>query len=184
MQRQFFTASDILQLSREQKSGTLVLGPDDVITNEAEDLASALGFRFIREEARHQSIQTNWTNHSSTELPPLISIQNRGVVLEPFGENDEARQINVQLKDVITSANGSPMSSGYMSLDKGEFHWKLTYDEIDIVLEGELVITRGRQSVSAKPGDTIFIPKGSDITFGTPSHVRFIYVTYPADWNK
>ncbi|HEY0775154.1 MAG TPA: hypothetical protein VGD51_13780 [Nocardioidaceae bacterium] len=26
------------------------------------------------------------------------------------------------------------------------------------------------------------MPKGSSITFGTPSWTRFLYVTYPADW--
>ena len=36
--------------------------------------------------------------------------------------------------------------------------------------------------VLGKPGDVLFIPKGSAIEFGTPSAVRFFYVTYPADW--
>ena len=38
--------------------------------------------------------------------------------------------------------------------------WTLTYDEIDIVLEGELVITRGGEQVRGKTGDVIYIPKG------------------------
>ncbi len=181
MQRQFFTASDIIQLSREQKSSFLLLGPEDVITHEAEDVAAALGLRLERQKASGQSIQREV---DSPALPPLISVQNLTVAMEPFGTNAEAHKANVRLKDVITSGNGSPMSSGYMALDKGEFHWTLTYDEIDIVLEGELVITRGTQVIKGNPGDTLYIPKGSEITFGTPSHVRFVYVTYPADWNK
>jgi len=76
------------------------------------------------------------------------------------------------------------MATGYMSLDKGEFPWKLTYDEVDIVLEGELIIKRDGIAVHGKPGDVIFIPKGSNITFGTPDKVRFIYVAYPANWNE
>ena len=104
--------------------------------------------------------------------------------MDPFGQELATPGTDVRLRDVITSGDGSPMAVGYMSLERGEFPWTLTYSEIDIVLEGELVITRGDQSVRAGPGDTILIPKGSKITFGTPSFVRFVYVTYPADWNN
>lgn len=76
------------------------------------------------------------------------------------------------------------MAAGYMALDKGEFPWTLSYDEVDIVLEGELVITRGSEVVRGGPGDCIFIPKGSSITFGTPGRTRFVYVAFPANWNE
>jgi ethanolamine utilization protein EutQ len=81
------------------------------------------------------------------------------------------------------------MAAGYMALDAtqpggGVFAWTLTYDEVDIVLEGELVITRAGEQVSGRAGDVIFIPKGSSITFGTPSYTRFVYVAYPANWNE
>jgi ethanolamine utilization protein EutQ len=90
----------------------------------------------------------------------------------------------VRLKDVVTSEDGSPMAAGYMALDRGEFAWALTYDEIDVVLEGELVITRGTEAVRGGPGDCIFIPKGSSITFGTPNRTRFVYIAFPANWNQ
>jgi len=56
--------------------------------------------------------------------------------------------------------------------------------EIDIVLEGELVITRGTEQVRGKTGDVIYIPKGSSITFGTPNWTRFVYVVFPVNWNE
>jgi len=102
--------------------------------------------------------------------------------MDTFGEGLATPNTNVRLKDVITSAEGSPLAAGYMALDKGEFPWALNYDEIDIVLQGELVITRGNEVARGGPGDLIYIPKGSSITFGTPSHVWFVYVTFPADW--
>jgi ethanolamine utilization protein EutQ len=71
-----------------------------------------------------------------------------------------------------------------MTLDRVEFAWTLNYDEVDVVLEGELVITRGSEQVRAGVGDCIFIPKGSSITFGTPSHTRFMYVAFPANWSE
>jgi ethanolamine utilization protein EutQ len=120
-------------------------------------------------------------------LPPLKVVRSTSVVMDAFGEGLATPNMNVRLKDVITSADGSPMAAGYMALDAsasggGEFPWALNYDEIDIVLQGELVITRGNEVVRGGPGDLIYIPKGSSITFGTPSHVWFVYVTFPADW--
>ena len=49
MPRQFFTAADIVQLARQQKTDFLLLSPDDVVTHEAVDLARALGVRLVRE---------------------------------------------------------------------------------------------------------------------------------------
>ena len=48
MSRQLFTAEDIRRLARE-KTETLVLGPADIITHEASDVAYALGLKVIRE---------------------------------------------------------------------------------------------------------------------------------------
>ena len=56
--------------------------------------------------------------------------------------------------------------------------------KIDVVLEGELHIRSEGKTVIGKAGDVIFIPRGSSIEFGTPGKVRFIYVTYPADWQS
>ena len=57
-------------------------------------------------------------------------------------------------------------------------------DEIDYVIDGELTIVKDRMRVTAGPGEIILIPKGSRIQFSVPERARFIYVTYPADWNK
>lgn len=180
--RNLFTAADLRRLAREQKSETLILGPDDLITPEAVDVARELGVRLVRESVAAGSP----TPPASlpTVLPPLKVVRGSSVIMESFGADLATPGTNVRLKDIITSGHGSPMTAGYMALDRGEFPWTLTYDEIDIILEGELVITRGAEQVRGGPGDTLFIPKGSSITFGTPSHTRFVYVTFPADWNQ
>lgn len=175
--RQVFTAVDIRRL-REQGTRVLVLGQADLISPEALDVA-----REARIEV-HRTGAASAAPPPSAGLPPLKVVTRGTVSLEPFGEGLATPGADVRLKDVITSDDRTPMAVGYMSLARGEFPWTLTYDEIDIVLEGELVITRGLETVRGGPGDVIFIPKGSSITFGTPSRARFVYVTYPADWNK
>ncbi|HSL44537.1 MAG TPA: cupin domain-containing protein [Anaerolineales bacterium] len=190
MPRQLFTAEDIRRLSRENTE-TLVLGHDDILTHEAADVAYALGVKVIRETAsatgaalgRIDGIRKELPPASSS-LPPLKVVRMANVQVEPFLEGKTTPGTNVWLKDVVVTQDRSPMGAGYMSLDKGEMQWTLTYDEIDIVLEGELVITRGSEQVRGKTGDVIYIPKGSSITFGTPSWTRFVYVVFPVNWNE
>ena len=182
MPRQLFTADDIRRLSRENTE-TLVLGYDDIITHEASDVAYALGVKVIREARSGVSLQQQ-SSPIVAGLPPLKVVRMANVQVEPFLEGKTTPGTNVWLKDVVITQDRSPMGAGYMSLDKGEMQWTLTYDEIDIVLEGELVITRGSEQVRGKTGDVIYIPKGSSITFGTPNWTRFVYVVFPVNWNE
>ncbi len=186
--RQLFTAADLRRLARELKSDLLVLAPGDLITPEAVDVAKELGMRLVREDGA-SAPQGRPADTAPGPPSPLKAVRGAGVALEAFGAGLAPPGTDVRLKDVVTSGDGSPMGAGYMTLDAaapgpGEFPWTLSYDEIDVVLEGELVITRGREVVRGGPGDVIFIPKGSSITFGTPHHTRFVYVAFPADWNK
>ena len=184
MPRQLFTAEDIRRLARE-RVGPLVLAPDDIVTHEAQDVAFALGVKMIRETGSGSGLPRSGSESvNSHSLPPLKVVKMGNVQVEAFLEGKTTPGTNVWLKDVVVTQDRSPMGAGYMSLDKGEMQWTLTYDEIDIVLEGELVITRGNEQVRGKTGDVIYIPKGSSITFGTPNWTRFVYVTFPVNWNE
>jgi ethanolamine utilization protein EutQ len=186
MPRQLFTAEDIRRLAHERVE-TLLLAPDDIVTHEATDTAFALGIKLIREtESTTGSALSRGVKQESQglALPPLKVVHMSNVQVERFLEGRTTPGTNVWLKDVVVTQDRSPMGAGYMSLDKGEMQWTLTYDEIDIVLEGELVITRGGEQVRGKTGDVIYIPKGSSITFGTPNWTRFVYVVFPVNWNE
>jgi ethanolamine utilization protein EutQ len=183
MPRQLFTADDIRRLARERVE-TLVLAPDDIVTHEATDTAFALGVKLIRETESASGLRKEALSSIQQTLPPLKFVKMANVQMDRFLEGKTTPGTNVWLKDVVVTQDRSPMGTGYMSLDKGEMQWTLTYDEIDIVLEGELVITRGNEQVRGKTGDVIYIPKGSSITFGTPSWTRFVYVVFPVNWNE
>ncbi|MDO6824649.1 ethanolamine utilization acetate kinase EutQ [Marinobacter sp. 1_MG-2023] len=106
----------------------------------------------------------------------------RGNSVKP-GKFDGAGGKPIGLTDVIGPDDKSSIAAGYMQWDNCSFPWTLNYDEIDVVLEGELHITCGDKTHIGKPGDVFFIPKGASIEFGSPGKVRFVYVTYPADWS-
>jgi ethanolamine utilization protein EutQ len=109
-------------------------------------------------------------------------VETRGLELDPFPFPVPPAAMDVRLRDVITAADGAPVAAGLMSLREGSFPWELTYDEVQFVLEGELHLGTEDGTVVGLPGDALYVPKGTKLTFGTPSWARFLYVTYPAEW--
>ena len=90
----------------------------------------------------------------------------------------------VYTHDLFSLSESPRLGCGIMEMERTTFDWTLDYDEIDYVMDGELTIVKDRMQVTAGPGEIILIPKGSRIQFSVPERARFIYVTYPADWNK
>lgn len=93
-------------------------------------------------------------------------------------------QDRVWTHDLLTLAQSPRLGAGLMVMEKTTFPWHLTYDEIDYVIEGRLTVHTQSGPVTAGPGQVIFIPKGSQIQFSAPEYARFLYVTYPADWQN
>ena len=186
MSRRFHTADDLLRLAATGAT-ELVVAPGDRLTPAARDVAGERGIRIV------VSPPTPTTGSAGPEVghapisaprrPQLRHVPSVSTMaLDPFPVELHRPEMDVRLRDVVTSADGLPMSAGVMSLRQGSFPWTLDYDEIEYVLEGELHITSGGEVAVGRPGDIIAVRKGSSITFGTPSWARFLYVTYPADW--
>lgn len=118
---------------------------------------------------------------SASQKPSGIKlVKGNTAKLEIFEGAGIEKQVGIA--DMIGAADNSNMAAGYMAWENAFFPWTLNYDEINIVLEGELHICHQDEVKIAKAGDMIFIPKGSSIQFGTPSKVRFVYVSWPANW--
>lgn len=102
-----------------------------------------------------------------------------GVVCQPF----QGRE-NVRVKDLTTLAEAPRIAAGVMEVERTAFDWTLGYDEFDIVLEGTLEIEVNGKVLKGGAGDVFYIPNGTTISFRSPDKARFVYVTYPADWDK
>lgn len=199
MKKQVISASDVARAS-----GTLVVPADAVITPLAHDLAAERGIDIVRDgqPASHAGATAAPADDALADTVravvarllgegALTSSPSRPQVkhcvvgearLEPFAFPGPPAGMAVATGDVVTSDDGAPMAAGYMTLTAGEFPWTFDYDEIQIVLEGELHLGGDAGHRVGRPGDIMFIPKGSRITFGTPSWTKFVYVTFPANW--
>lgn len=109
----------------------------------------------------------------------VLLVHTDQVTCEPF----QGRQ-DVRVRDVTTLEESPRVAAGVMEVENARFPWTLNYDEFDLVLSGTLEIQVDGRTVVGHPGDLVYIPKGSSIAFTSPDKARYVYVTYPADWNK
>ena len=90
----------------------------------------------------------------------------------------------VYTRDLFTLSESPRLGAGIMEMTDTTFPWTLNYDEMDYVIEGRLDIQTDRGTVSAGPGEIIYIPRGSPIRFSVTGHARFLYFVYTADWQS
>ncbi|AQX16862.1 ethanolamine utilization protein EutQ [Tessaracoccus lapidicaptus] len=194
MGRPVITATDVLNAGR---GGTLQAPSDAIITPLARDTARDKDVTIvvgapvqspsagdISQQVR--TIVERLLAGSGGDTPaPGAAVKHasiRDVELDPFPYPGPPPGMDVRTRDVVTDADGSPMAAGYMSITKGQFPWTLNYDEVQIVLEGELHLGGDARGKVGRAGDVLYVPKGSSITFGTPTFAKFVYVTFPANW--
>ena len=205
MAREVITAADVAQAP----AGDLVVSAGAIITPLARDVARERGVRLVEggtvgSPGAGPVVPGGGASELEQRVRALVAavlaedgsaaerggpgargvklVQGRDVTLEPFPFPGPGPDQRVHAADVVTSEDGSPMGAGYLTLTAGSFPWTLTYDEVQIVLEGELHIGTAQGTRIGRPGDILYGPMGSAITFGTPTWARFVYVTFPADW--
>lgn len=127
----------------------------------------------------------NSTQKTVTEDNGTVKVVDPSGIIKIDPSNTQMEQFEVEgveLADLTTLEEAPRMGIGIMGIDHSALEWTLTYDEFDIVLEGELEIEIDGRVLNATPGQAIYIPKGSHIHFQTPSAVKYLYTVYPANW--
>jgi ethanolamine utilization protein EutQ (cupin superfamily) len=79
--------------------------------------------------------------------------------------------VNAYFEDIVGTSNPkAPISCGMFKIEKGNpLVYTYDYDDSKIILEGHIHFSDGKQKVKGEPGDVLFFPKGSTITFSTDS---------------
>lgn len=88
----------------------------------------------------------------------------------------------VYTRDLFSVAESPRLGAGIMEMTDSRFPWRLTYDEMDYIIEGQLDVIEQGRTTSAGPGELLYIPKDSSIEFAARGHCRFLYFVYPANW--
>ncbi|TGE35422.1 DUF861 domain-containing protein [Desulfosporosinus fructosivorans] len=113
------------------------------------------------------------------ENPKATHVVGKNVVIQPFAEAPLGQKVG--LVDVIDARVGN-MASGFMTFDHSRLPWFLNYDEVDYIIEGDFVLEVEDKVFRAVAGDVVYIPKGSQVVFSSPTFCKVFYATYPANW--
>ncbi len=149
----------------------------DIINNMDEKLVAEIVKRVLEEQmGKEKTPQLEKQNDRSG----VVAIKGSSVKCDVFDTGKQGDR--VYLKDILTLEENKNLATGFMEMDSCEFEWTLNYDEVDYIIEGTLEIKIEGRKVTGNAGDVIMIPKGSTIKFAAPGYVKFLYVTYPANW--
>lgn len=76
--------------------------------------------------------------------------------------------------------NMSDLGAGFGRLTNARFAWTLKYDEIILVLEGELTIHTDGKTLTAAKHDSIWLPAGTELEYAA-ENALIAYAIHPAN---
>jgi len=81
---------------------------------------------------------------------------------------------------LVNVSNSERMGAGIGIFDAGcHVAWTVTYDEVLFIHEGEFKLWVGGSVFNAGPGDTLWIPAGTELIYDAPEAVTFFYAVMP-----
>ena len=104
-----------------------------------------------------------------------FSLSDAGLVKSP-GQNAD-----IFVGNLVDERHGGPVTIGYgrYAPDQSLTETMAVHDTM-IVLEGRLSVSTGDGTVTAEPGDIVYMPKGEAVTITTEGEGALTaYVTYP-----
>ena len=98
----------------------------------------------------------------------------------PF-ERSPGQDGDVFAGNVVDQRDGAPISIGFGRYGPDQsIEETLAVDDVMIVLEGKLSVSSEAGTVTAGPGEIVYMPKGDTVTIRSHEHGAVTaYVTYP-----
>ncbi|MFD1160609.1 ethanolamine utilization protein EutQ [Roseovarius aestuarii] len=80
-----------------------------------------------------------------------------------------------------TGGEGTRLGSGFVRMSDAEIPWTIQYDEVILVLEGQLTVRTHNGDLVAGPMECIWLPDGTELTYIAEEALVF-YAIEPANW--
>ena len=93
----------------------------------------------------------------------------------------EKHYYQAQVAVISGPDDGTALGTGMVRMQNAEIPWTIKYDEVVLVLDGELTIRTGAGDLTAGPHDSIWLPKGTELTY-LASDALVFYAIHPANW--
>ena len=80
----------------------------------------------------------------------------------------------------VNASNSETMGGGFGVFGAGSnVEWTVTYDELLFIHSGQFQLKIGDEIFHAGPGDTLWIPKDTPLTYIAEEEVWFFFAVYP-----
>ncbi|WP_086347656.1 hypothetical protein [Candidatus Enterococcus clewellii] len=199
--KKLISIADIEQLLVE-KAETCVLTHDTIVTPAAIDFAEEKGIRFITQEPDPISTKTMTpfdSNKLVNDMLQLLTnkdilyalmaslkeepyefeqddsgvkiIHGKTVKMTPLEEND--KQICGQ---VLFKNDNETVEAGLLTIKGTDFSIKTKSEELNLVLEGNLIIRINGKAYKAQEGDLVSIPIGTQLERSATEHTKIFYI--------
>ncbi len=81
---------------------------------------------------------------------------------------------------LVNVSNSETLGAGIGIFDAGcNVPWTVTYDEVLFIHDGRFKLRVGDDVFNAAPGDTLWIPAGTELVYDAPEKVTFFYAVSP-----
>lgn len=92
---------------------------------------------------------------------------------------------DTRIARVVNGTNSEHLGAGIEVLENVSIEWTVTYDEVLFVHEGEMTIATEGEQWRCKPGDIVWLPKGTTLSYDASiGRCAYFYALYPVDWAK
>ncbi len=86
-----------------------------------------------------------------------------------------------QIAQITGTGEGTQLGTGMARFTDADIPWTVKYDEVLLVLEGEVTIHMADQTLIAGPKDCLWLPKGTELRYQSKNALVF-YAIHPANW--
>ncbi len=84
------------------------------------------------------------------------------------------------LADALDHTSDAAMSVGFARYAAGEHNeWTMSYDEALVITRGVFTVRSATDSVTARPGEVIFLRDGEEIVYQADEDAELVYITHP-----
>jgi ethanolamine utilization protein EutQ len=100
------------------------------------------------------------------------------VAFAPRFEHGEHCSVGV----VCGTEMGGELGTGFARFDKARIPWMTRYDEVVLVLDGELIVHIGGIAHQLRKHDTLWIPEGTSLIYEAADALVY-YAIHPVNWS-
>jgi ethanolamine utilization protein EutQ len=82
---------------------------------------------------------------------------------------------------MVTGADqGTELGTGFGRLNGAKLDFTVPYDEVQLVIEGTLTVTTPAGVFTLGPRDSVWLPKGTAVTYETEGEALIFFALHPA----